>query len=144
MLDEKRTKLTFSPHWRHVFLSDLAALGFFNKQTDGLILAQNEHEPITDATVLDHGVLVIALHIFNDLSLGSICRKIGISALCRARKWRDVPGSSIWMAFDSTCRIAVPWKNGAAPTVTPCTWFVIVIQPLGVRVPNCHTFVSGC
>jgi hypothetical protein len=40
------------------------------------------------------------------------------------------------MAFDSTCRIAVPWKNDEAPTVTPWTRVVIVMSPLGVRVPN--------
>jgi len=41
------------------------------------------------------------------------------------------------MAFDSTCRIAVPWKNDEAPTVTPWTRVVIAMSPLGVRVPNC-------
>ena len=140
--ERNETETHFLPHWRHVFSSDLTALGFSNKQTDGVILAQNEHEWITDATIFDPGALVVALHVFNDLSLGSICRKISVSAL-QSGELCDVPGSSTRMAFDSTCRIAVPWKNGAAPTVTPCMRVVIVISPLGVRVPNCHTFVSG-
>ncbi len=46
------------------------------------------------------------------------------------------------MAFHSTCRMVVPWKNGDAPTVTPCTRAMIVIPPLGVRVLNCHTHSS--
>jgi hypothetical protein len=138
---QNETETHFLPHWRHVFSSDLAALGLSNKQTDGVILAQNEHEWVADATVFDPRALIIALHIFNDLSLGSICRKLNVSAL-RSEGLYDLPGSSTRMAFDSTCRMAVPWKNAAAPTVTPCTRVVIVISPLSVRVPNCHISVS--
>ena len=89
----------FLPHWRHVFSSDLAALGFSNKQTNRVILAQNEHEWVADATVFDPGALVVALHVFNDLSLGSICRKLSVNALrggncvtCQAQApgWRSI------------------------------------------------------
>jgi hypothetical protein len=47
------------------------------------------------------------------------------------------------MAFDSTCRIAVPWKNDEAPTVTPWTRVVIAMSPLEVRVPNCPGSAKG-
>jgi len=32
--------------------------------------------------------------------------------------------------------MAVPWKNDEAPTVMPWTRVVIVMSPLGLRVPN--------
>jgi hypothetical protein len=60
-----------------------------------------------------------------------------MSTRSRARGLCNVPGSSTRIAFDSTCRIAVPWKNDEAPTVTPWTRVVIVMSSLELRVPNC-------
>ena len=77
----KNTETHFLPHWRHVFSSDLAALGLSNKQSDCVILAQNEHERVTNTAVFDSRSLIVALHVLNDLSLGSICRKLSVRAL---------------------------------------------------------------
>ncbi len=47
------------------------------------------------------------------------------------------PGSSTritLVTLNMTCRIAVPWKNGAAPSVTPGIRVVIVISDCDERL----------
>ena len=98
MSTQNENETHFLPHWRHVFSSDLTALGLSDKETDRVILAQNEHEWVTDAGVFDSGALVVAFHVFNDLSLGSICHKLSVSAL--------------WGGDCATCQVRAPvWRS---------------------------------
>lgn len=44
----------------------------------------------------------------------------------------DMPGAKTQIALVTTCKIAVRWKNGAAPIVVPGILVVILISPLEV------------
>lgn len=44
----------------------------------------------------------------------------------------NIPGARTQIALVTTCKIAVRWKNGAAPIVVPGILVVILISPLDV------------
>lgn len=60
-------------HRRHVFSSYLAPLGLADEQADGFVLPENQHKGIAYATCLDSCTRHVPIHVFDDLSLGTIC-----------------------------------------------------------------------
>ena len=59
-------------HRRHVFPSYFASLCLANEQTNSFVLPEDQHEGIAYTTRLDSCTRHVPVHVFDDLSLGTI------------------------------------------------------------------------